>query len=101
MDLFDTAESVGVATRANLVDEMAGCTGLIEPCWRILALRLSELATSSTTSFVESAAGVESGGRTGLTACAVGLLFLVCLFSPLAQSVPAYAASAALLFVAG
>ena len=60
------------------------------------------LGTSSTTSFVESAAGVESGGRTGLTACAVGILFLVCLlFAPLAQSVPAYAASAALLCVAG
>jgi AGZA family xanthine/uracil permease-like MFS transporter len=58
------------------------------------------LGTSSTTSFIESAAGVESGGRTGLTAVVVGLLFLVCLLlAPLAQSIPGYAAAAALLFV--
>ncbi len=57
--------------------------------------------TSSTTSYIESAAGVEAGGRTGLTAVVCGLLFLVCLFfAPLAQSVPAYATASALLFVA-
>jgi AGZA family xanthine/uracil permease-like MFS transporter len=105
VDLFDTAGTlVGVATRANLVDE----NGRLHRLDRALLADSSAtavgalLGTSSTTSFVESAAGVESGGRTGLTACAVGLLFLVCLlFAPLAQSVPAYAASAALLFVAG
>ena len=105
VDLFDTAGTlVGVATRANLVDE----NGRLHRLNRALLADSSAtavgalLGTSSTTSFVESAAGVESGGRTGLTACAVGLLFLVCLlFAPLAQSVPAYAASAALLFVAG
>ena len=105
VDLFDTAGTlVGVATRANLVDE----NGRLHRLDRALLADSSAtavgalLGTSSTTSFVESAAGVEGGGRTGLTACAVGILFLVCLlFAPLAQSVPAYAASAALLFVAG
>ena len=105
VDLFDTAGTlVGVATRANLVDK----NGRLHRLDRALLADSSAtavgalLGTSSTTSFVESAAGVESGGRTGLTACAVGILFLVCLlFAPLAQSVPAYAASAALLFVAG
>ena len=105
VDLFDTAGTlVGVATRANLVDE----NGRLHRLDRALLADSSAtavgalLGTSSTTSFVESAAGVESGGRTGLTACVVGILFLVCLlFAPLAQSVPAYAASAALLFVAG
>ena len=57
--------------------------------------------TSSTTSYIESAAGVESGGRTGLTAVVVASLFLLCLFfAPLAQTIPAYATAAALLFVA-
>ena len=57
--------------------------------------------TSSTTSYIESAAGVEAGGRTGLTAVVCGLLFFGCLFfAPLAQSVPAYATASALLFVA-
>ena len=105
VDLFEAAGTlVGVATRANLVDE----NGRLHRLDRALLADSSAtavgalLGTSSTTSFVESAAGVESGGRTGLTACAVGILFLVCLlFAPLAQSVPAYAASAALLFVAG
>ncbi len=59
------------------------------------------LGTSSTTSFIESAAGVEAGGRTGLTALTTAALFLLCLFiAPLAQSIPAFATGAALLFVA-
>jgi AGZA family xanthine/uracil permease-like MFS transporter len=59
------------------------------------------LGTSSTTAYIESAAGVQAGGRTGLTAVVVGLLFLACLFiSPLAGVVPAYATAPALLFVA-
>ena len=58
------------------------------------------LGTSSTTSFIESAAGVESGGRTGLSAVVIGIAFLMCLvLAPLAQSIPSYAAAAALLFV--
>ena len=104
VDVFDTAGTlVGVATRANLVGE----DGKLPRLRRAL---LSDSAatvvgalsgTSSTTSYIESAAGVEAGGRTGLTAVVCGLLFLACLFfAPLAQSVPAYATASALLFVA-
>jgi AGZA family xanthine/uracil permease-like MFS transporter len=60
------------------------------------------LGTSSTTAYIESAAGVQAGGRTGLTALTIGLLFLAALvLSPLAGSVPAYATAPALLYVAG
>ncbi len=104
VDVFDTAGTlVGVATRAKLVDE----DGKLPRLRRALlsdstATIVGAVAgTSSTTSFIESAAGVEAGGRTGLTAVVCGLLFLGCLFfAPLAQSVPAYATAAALLFVA-
>src|SRR5690606_28605295 len=59
------------------------------------------LGTSSTTSFIESASGVQAGGRTGLTSVVTASLFLLCLFfAPLAQSIPGYATGAALLFVA-
>jgi AGZA family xanthine/uracil permease-like MFS transporter len=58
------------------------------------------LGTSSTTAYIESASGVEAGGRTGLTAVVVALLFLACLFiAPLAGAVPAYATAPALFFV--
>ena len=61
----------------------------------------SLLGTSSTTAYIESAAGVQAGGRTGLTAVAVAALFLACLFfAPLAGVVPAYATAPALLYVA-
>ena len=59
------------------------------------------LGTSTTTAYIESAAGVEEGGRTGLTALVVAVLFLASLFlAPLAQTVPPYATAPALLFVA-
>ncbi len=104
VDVFDTAGTlVGVATRAKLLDE----DGKLPRLRRALlsdstATVVGAVAgTSSTTSYIESAAGVEAGGRTGLTAVVCGLLFLGCLFfAPLAQSVPAYATAAALLFVA-
>lgn len=104
VDIFDTAGTlVGVATRANLL----GDDGKLPRLRRALlsdstATVVGSLAgTSSTTSYIESAAGVEAGGRTGLTAVVCGLLFLACLFfAPLAQSVPAYATASALLFVA-
>jgi AGZA family xanthine/uracil permease-like MFS transporter len=61
----------------------------------------ASIGTSTTTSYIESAAGVAAGGRTGLTAVFVGFLFLLALFfSPLAGMIPAYASAAALLFVA-
>lgn len=104
VDVFDTAGTlIGVATRAQLID----ADGKLPRIGKALladstATAVGALAgTSSTTSYIESAAGVEAGGRTGLTAVVCGLLFLACLFfAPLAQSVPAYATAAALLFVA-
>ena len=61
----------------------------------------SLIGTSTTTSYIESAAGVSAGGRTGLTAAFVSLFFLLALFfAPLAGMIPAYATSAALLYVA-
>ena len=62
----------------------------------------SLLGTSSTTAYVESASGVQAGGRTGLTALTIAVLFLAALFiAPLAASVPGYATAPALLYVAG
>jgi AGZA family xanthine/uracil permease-like MFS transporter len=59
------------------------------------------IGTSTTTSYIESAAGINSGGRTGLTAATVAVLFLLSLFiAPLAGSIPAYATAPALLYVA-
>jgi AGZA family xanthine/uracil permease-like MFS transporter len=59
------------------------------------------VGTSTTTSYIESASGINAGGRTGLTAATVGVLFLLALFvAPLAGSIPAYATAPALLYVA-
>lgn len=104
VDVFDTAGTlVGVANRAGMLDE----NGHLPRLRRALLADSGAttvgalLGTSSTTSFIESAAGVEAGGRTGLTATTIAALFLACLFvAPLAQSVPGFATGAALLFVA-
>ncbi len=104
VDLFDTAGTlVGVATKANLV----GKDGKLPRLNRALlsdstATVIGSLfGTSNTTSFVESTAGVAAGGRTGLTAVVVGLLFILALFfAPLAGMIPAYATTGALLYVA-
>jgi len=103
VELFDaTGTLMGVAGRAGLLVEgkMARLNkALLADSAAIIAG--SALGTSSTTAFVESAAGVQAGGRTGLTALVVALLFLACLFiAPLAGVVPAYATAPALLFVA-
>ena len=104
VDVFDTAGTmVGVANRANLTDEHGKMprlgSALLSDSGATVVGSLA--GTSSTTSFIESAAGVEAGGRTGLTAVTTGVLFLLCLFfAPLAQSIPSYASAAALLFVA-
>lgn len=59
------------------------------------------LGTSTTTSYIESAAGIQAGGRTGLTALVVALLFLLALFfAPLATAIPGFATAPALVFVA-
>ena len=103
VELFDaTGTLMGVASRAGLLVEgkmarlnralMADSTAIVVG---------SFLGTSSTTAYIESAAGVQAGGRTGVTAITVGILFLLSLFfAPLAGVVPAYATAPALLYVA-
>ena len=103
VELFDaTGTLMGVASRAGLLVEgkMDRLNkALLADSSAIVAGAL--LGTSSTTAYIESAAGVQAGGRTGLTALTVAVLFLACLFiAPLAGVVPAYATAPALLFVA-
>ncbi|HEJ6233532.1 TPA: NCS2 family permease [Pseudomonas aeruginosa] len=104
VDLFDNSGTlIGVAKRAGLMSK----DGHMPKMGRALiadstaAMGGSLLGTSTTTSYIESAAGVSAGGRTGLTAIVVAILFLLALFfAPLAGSVPAFATAPALLFVA-
>jgi len=103
VELFDaTGTLMGVANRAGLLvnGKMERLNkALLADSTAIVAGSL--LGTSSTTAYIESAAGVQAGGRTGLTAVAVAVLFLACLFiSPLAGVVPSYATAPALLYVA-
>jgi AGZA family xanthine/uracil permease-like MFS transporter len=106
VEVFDaTGTLIGVAKRAGLLTDGPGHTNpqlgraLLADSTAIVAGSL--LGTSSTTAYVESASGVQAGGRTGLTAVVVGVLFLLALFfSPLAESVPPFATAPALLFVA-
>ncbi len=104
VNLFDTAGTLlGVANRANLVDDQ----GQVKNLDKALKADSSSsifgalLGCAPVTSYVESSAGVEAGGRTGLTAVAVGIFFLLAIFlSPLALMVPAYATAGALIYVA-
>jgi AGZA family xanthine/uracil permease-like MFS transporter len=104
VDLFDnTATLVGVAHRAGLTtpDGRIPRLGRVLLADSVATMVGAALGTSTVTSYIESAAGVKAGGRTGLTGVVVALLFLASLFlSPLAGSVPAYATAPALLFVA-
>jgi len=104
VNLFDTAGTLlGVANQAKLVDDSG----------KILSLDKALKADSSSsaigaflgcapvTSYIESSAGAEAGGRTGLTAVTVGFLFLIAIFfSPLASIIPAHATAGALIYVA-
>ncbi len=102
VELFDaTGTLMGVANRAGLLK-----TGKMDRLNKALLadstaiVAGSMLGTSSTTAYIESAAGVQAGGRTGLTAITVAVLFLACLFiAPLAGAVPAYATAPALFYV--
>ncbi|WP_324731863.1 NCS2 family permease [Pseudomonas paeninsulae] len=104
VDLFDTSGTlIGVAQKADLLDK----DGKMPKLGRALladstaTMAGAALGTSTTTSYIESAAGISAGGRTGLTACVVALLFLLSLFfAPLAGAIPAFATAPALLFVA-
>ncbi len=103
VELFDaTGTLMGVASRAGLLvnGRMERLNkALLADSTAIVAGSL--LGTSSTTAYLESAAGVQAGGRTGLTALVVAILFLAALFfAPIAGVVPAYATAPALLFVA-
>ena len=104
VDLFDnTGTLVGVAHRAGLLgpDGKLPRIGRVFIADSIAAMAGALLGTSTVTSYIESAAGVKAGGRTGLTGVTVAALFLLTLFfAPLAGSVPAYATAPALLFVA-
>ena len=104
VNLFDTAGTLlGVANQAKLVDE----SGNVDNLDKALKADSSSSAVGAflgcapVTSYVESSAGVEAGGRTGLTAVTVGFLFLIAIFfSPLASIIPAHATSGALIYVA-
>ena len=104
VNLFDTAGTLlGVANRANLVNK----NGEIIDIDRALKADSSSsvigtfFGCSPVTSYVESSAGVEAGGRTGLTAVIVGICFLFSIFfSPLASIIPAFATAGALIYVA-
>jgi AGZA family xanthine/uracil permease-like MFS transporter len=104
IDVFDNSGTLlGVMHRTGFLDR----EGKLPRIKRALmadgfaAMFGALIGTSTTTSYIESAAGVEAGGRTGLTAVFVALLFLFALFfSPLASLVPAYASASALLYVA-
>jgi AGZA family xanthine/uracil permease-like MFS transporter len=104
VDIFDTAGTlVGVASQAGMLDADGKLPRLRQALLADSTATMlgGFIGTSSTTSYIESAAGVQTGGRTGLTAVVTGILFLLCLFfAPLAQSIPGYATGAALLFVA-
>ena len=103
VDLFDTLGTlIGVATKADMLDE-EGHLPNIKPALLSDAIATSAgavLGTSTTTTFVESSAGVAVGGRTGLTAMTTAVLFLLAtLFSPLFTSIPSFATAPALIFV--
>ncbi|MFM2486337.1 NCS2 family permease [Celerinatantimonas yamalensis] len=103
VDLFDTAGTLmAVAQRGNLLDAKGNLPRLKKALLADSSATVigALFGTSSTTSYIESGAGVEAGGRTGLTAVVVGILFILALlFSPLAGMIPAYATAGALFYV--
>ena len=103
IDMFDTMGTlVGAASRAGRVNEKGEMPNMKEA---LLSDAVGTVVgactgTSTVTTFIESASGVEAGGRTGLTALTTGILFLACIFiAPIAAIIPAAATSAALIYV--
>lgn len=103
IDMFDTIGTlVGTASRAGMLDENGKMPKMKEA---LLADAVgtvvgSATGTSTVTTFIESASGVEAGGRTGLTALITGIVFLACMFlAPVAAIIPAAATSSALIYV--
>ena len=103
IDMFDTIGTlVGTASRAGMVDEEGNMPQMKEALLSdaIATVTGACTGTSTVTTFVESASGVEAGGRTGLTAATTGVLFLACVFiAPVAAVIPPAATSAALIYV--
>ena len=103
IDMFDTIGTlVGTASRAGMLDKSGNMPKMREALLSdaIGTVAGSLTGTSTVTTFVESASGVEAGGRTGLTSLTTGILFLACMFiAPVAAIIPAPATSAALIYV--
>ena len=103
VDLFDTLGTlIGVSTKADMLDE-DGKLPEIKPALMADAIATSSgavLGTSTTTTFVESSAGVAAGGRTGLTALTTAVLFLLSMFfAPIFTAIPSFATAPALIIV--
>ncbi len=103
IDMFDTIGTlVGTASRAGMLDQDGNMPNMKEALISdaIGTVSGALTGTSTVTTFVESASGVEAGGRTGLTALTAGILFLACTFiAPIAALIPAAATSSALIYV--
>ena len=103
IDMFDTIGTlVGTASRAGMLDKDGKMPNMKQALLSdaVGTLAGSVTGTSTVTTFVESASGVESGGRTGLTALTTGIMFLACIFiAPIAGIIPAAATSSALIYV--
>ena len=103
IDMFDTIGTlVGTASRAGMLDKDGKMPGMKQALLSdaVGTLAGSVTGTSTVTTFVESASGVEAGGRTGLTALTTGIMFLACIFiAPIAEIIPAAATSSALIYV--
>ena len=103
IDMFDTIGTlVGTASRAGMLDKEGRMPGMKQALLSdaVGTVAGSLTGTSTVTTFVESASGVEAGGRTGLTALTTGIMFLACIFiAPIAGIIPAAATSSALIYV--
>lgn len=103
IDMFDTIGTlVGTASRAGMLDKEGKMPNMKQALLSdaVGTLAGSVTGTSTVTTFVESASGVEAGGRTGLTALTTGIMFLACIFiAPIAGIIPAAATSSALIYV--
>ncbi|ENK6702507.1 NCS2 family permease [Yersinia enterocolitica] len=103
VNLFDSSGTlIGVTDKADLTDHKGKFPRMKQALYvdSISSVAGAFIGTSSVTAYIESSSGVSVGGRTGLTAVVVGILFLLVMFvSPLAGMVPAYAAAGALIYV--
>ena len=103
VDMFDTIGTLyGAASQANLLDDKGDPINVDKcmTCDSVATVAGAVLGTSTCTTFVESAAGVAAGGRTGLSSLVTSVCFLLCLFlTPLAKLVPACATAPALIYV--